>query len=527
MAPRRRSAANVPAAAAPAAEVTPPADPAAANRDSDSDFSGSEVSEDEGDEQSPMDTSEDAHLSESSQEVEALNRLLAIFTVEDEEEEDFEIGGVGNPTKEDLQKLLSRRKKRLVAKARTLGMIHARFNDAVLQMKQIRLERSLIEDALKRLTGQKEDLLAAVTQECEDIQKDITSIKQSLAFGYEDDEVPQAAEKVEEAPSAKFSVKWNKNDPEHCALYRIFGEEYIPLVEDTQEVDFSKVKKKTFKDSPELDLDVSSLPVEDMVREIARRVVKFRDDFERVFRRNLSDDLFDKMAWDYMPSAISKAGLAKEYQELIMDFPLKQRTWKQVVLSLNKALKFELLEAHLADGGTHGETEAFTQRLTPLIEAAKFPDDGCSVLIKALGNHLSDVGFQATIKEYGSFDEVKSFKKYLEFLTKTPGAMEGSKTNHTLYFIKKYGGKAGAQAADRSQGKPRQEYSDRAPASVLQKRPSPGRDHREQDRKDRDRKGRVYKKPRPGRTALCTYSDKCIKKRLRHELEDCYHWQDD
>ncbi|KAF9575987.1 hypothetical protein EC968_000950 [Mortierella alpina] len=58
----------------------------------------------------------------------------------------------------------------------------------------------------------------------------------------------------------------------------------------------TKVKKKTFKDSPELDLDVSSLPVEDMVREIARRVVKFRDDFERVIRRNLSDDIFDKMA---------------------------------------------------------------------------------------------------------------------------------------------------------------------------------------------------------------------------------------
>ncbi|KAF9283956.1 hypothetical protein BGZ68_004990, partial [Mortierella alpina] len=143
----------------------------------------------------------------------------------------------------------------------------------------------------------------------------------------------------------------------------------------------------------------------------------------------------------------------------------------------HKPLKFELLEAHLADEVLTARPEvgetflAFTQRLTPLIEAAKFPDDGCTVLIKALGNHLSDVGFQARIKEYDSFDEVKSIKKYLEFLTKTPGAMEGSKTDHSLYFIKKYGGKAGAQAADRSQGKSRSEYSYKASAPVLQKWP--------------------------------------------------------
>ncbi|KAF9922106.1 hypothetical protein BGZ67_010721, partial [Mortierella alpina] len=95
-------------------------------------------------------------------------------------------------------------------------------------------------DSYKRLellhhTAQKEDLLSVVTQECEAIQKDIATIKQSLAFGYEEDEAPQESEKVEEAPKAKFSVKWDKNNPEHCALYHIFGEEYIPLIEDTQE----------------------------------------------------------------------------------------------------------------------------------------------------------------------------------------------------------------------------------------------------------------------------------------------------
>ncbi|KAG0012224.1 hypothetical protein BGZ81_001707 [Podila clonocystis] len=115
-----------------------------------------------------MDTDEESHFSESSQEVDALNQLLTTFTIEDEEEEDFEIGGVGNPTKEDLQKLLS-----------------------LIQMKQIRVEQSRFEKSMQKLTAQQEDLLSAITQECEDIRKDITSIQQSLTFGYEEDEAPQ------------------------------------------------------------------------------------------------------------------------------------------------------------------------------------------------------------------------------------------------------------------------------------------------------------------------------------------------
>ncbi|KAF9553960.1 hypothetical protein EC968_010017, partial [Mortierella alpina] len=154
-------------------------------------------------------------------------------------------------------------------------------------------------------------------------------------------------------------------------------------------------------------------------------------------------------------------------------------------------------------------------RLKPLIEAAKFPDDGCSILIKALGNHLSDVGFQATIKEYGSFDEVKSIKKYLEFLSKTPGAMEGSKTDHTLYFLKKYGGKAGAQVAGRSQSKPRSDYPDRAQSSTQVKRPSSST-----NKKDRD-----FKKQRSNpEDPVCTYSKKCRENSYRHAKEDCFHW---
>ncbi|KAF9974670.1 hypothetical protein BGZ75_000749, partial [Mortierella antarctica] len=269
---------------------------------------------------------------------------------------------------------------RLKRRAKMVNVIHARFSDIVRQIKQIHLERFL--------------------------RKDMDSLKLFILQGYNEktDRAPGRSTQAYESQSAKFSFKWDKNYPEHCALHRVFGEELLK----GQEVDF--------KDSTILDLNVSSLQVEDMVQGVAIRIVKFRDDFERWCRWYLSDDLMDKLAWDYMPSALSKVGLAKDYQELIKELPIEKRTWKQVVVCLNKALKTELLEAHLADEVLTarpkvGETFlAFTQCLIPWSSPLNSPDDGCSVLIKALGNHLSDVSFQATIEEYGSFDEVRSIK---------------------------------------------------------------------------------------------------------------------
>ncbi|KAG0195217.1 hypothetical protein BGX28_001983, partial [Mortierella sp. GBA30] len=57
----------------------------------------------------------------------------------------------------------------------------------------------------------------------------------------------------------------------------------------------------------------------------------------------------------------------------------------------------------------------------------------------------------------------------------------------------KYGGKAGAYAADRSQGKTRSDYSVRAHAPAQAKRPYAGDDTRDENRRDQNRK-----KPRSG-----------------------------
>ncbi|KAF9950736.1 hypothetical protein BGZ72_007655 [Mortierella alpina] len=164
-----------------------------------------------------------------------LNELLANFRLSDEEDEDFVVGGVDNPTKDDLQNLLSRYQGRLKRRAKMVGVIHARFNDTVSQIRQIRLERSVLEDAVK-VTVMKEDMLAVLTQQCKSLRRDMDSLKLSILQGYNED-VESSVEQgspAEDTLPINFSVKWNKNGPEHCALHRVFGEEYTGQGDSTQ-----------------------------------------------------------------------------------------------------------------------------------------------------------------------------------------------------------------------------------------------------------------------------------------------------
>ncbi|KAF9428308.1 hypothetical protein BGZ94_002815, partial [Podila epigama] len=333
---------------------------------------------------------------------------------------------------------------------------------------------------------------------CFALRQDESSLKLSIQEGFKDVDVAPPMSQDIEAPTSKFYVKWDKSNPEHCVLHKVFGEEYIPLVEGTDQIDYSKVKKKSLEDLPVLDLNVSSFPVEDMIKEVALRIVRFRNAFELWCRWHLTDDLIDRLAWYYMPRALVKAGLAKDYGDLIKELPIEERTWKQVVVCLNKVLKTEYLEVYLADKvltarPKAGETfQDFARRLIRLVEAANFPGDGCSIFIKALKNHLPDVSVQATLKEYGSFDEIKS---------------------------QRYGGRAGSQAAERSH---RMAYwsdlQEKSQDSYQAKRFHAGDDSGD----------KVSKKPRSfDRKDICTYSKKCIDKKLRHEREDCHHWQKD
>ncbi|KAK3808802.1 MAG: hypothetical protein J3Q66DRAFT_392244 [Benniella sp.] len=480
------------------------------------------------DQESGEDSDEEAipKPTKASKEIEALNELFMMFTLSDDEDDELEIRGEGQPTVDELVKLLESHQKRRVKKLNDRALLVVRLRTAKVRLSGIQLEKSIKEDALKKLVQQKEALSETLSEEIAELEADITSLKSALEASGWHKEVRPASPARSEEPN-KITIRWNPSIPEHDALHRIFKEDNIPVLEDSNEVDYSKVKKRMFAGAPTLDLDMAKVPLEDLITTLATKVVTFRTDFRRFYLWSLTDVLFDRMAWDYMAASLTKVhGLANDYSDLITAIPMKERNWTNVVACLNKALKFEMLEAKLADEvlkirPKKGETVlGFAQRLKPLLEAAEFSDSGCSLLIRALGNHLSDIGFQATIKEFGSFDKVKSMKQYLKFLENTPGAFEGSKTDCLQWFAEKYSGKTGAQSFERQQAQSKKDQDDR-PSN-----PHGSKRHRF-DKQNKDHGNKRLRQDSEVDPAICTYSENCKINKRRHPKEKCFFWMKD
>ncbi|KAF9199566.1 hypothetical protein BGZ59_003891 [Podila verticillata] len=247
----------------------------------------------------------------------------------------------------------------------------------------------------------KQMLYMAFKVRLNDVTTDLTS---TLSSKKKKDNAGTEALKVDDC-----IVKWDPSNSVHIAIKAVYKIDHIPII-----------------------------------KEIAKRVVKFKEDIKQVLRLHLTDNLFDKVAWLYLPMSLVKIRLAKDYETAIAQTPVEDWTWDKAIKALHKSIKFKSVSSKVADIITkmhpeHGETMCmFSDHLFLLMEAANMDDNDCSWLVKLLGCYLSDVSMQVTMNKYKSLDNIKSIKEYLEFLHETPGAIEGNRTDHTAWFLSQF-----------------------------------------------------------------------------------------
>lgn len=309
-------------------------------------------------------------------------------------------------------------------------------------------------------------------------------------------------------------VKWDPADPLHVAIKAVYKIDHIPIIKGTKAIDITKLKHVELKNQPILEVDRTTLSNDKDVAllEIAKKVVKFKEDLKRALRLHLTDELFDRVAWSYMPMSLVKIGLAKDYETAIALTPVEERSWEKAIEALHKSIKFESVSSKVADIVTkmrpeRGETmRAFSDRLLPLMEAANMDDTDCSWLVKPLGCYLSDVGMQATMNKYKSLDNIKSIKAYLEFLHETPGAVEGNRTEHTTWFLSQFKANVGTTTTEQ----------DRPP-----KRPHQGNDDRRRSKSQSS--GSQSSGNSSGSSTDCHYTEACKNTSKPHHYKQCYH----
>ncbi|KFH63190.1 hypothetical protein MVEG_11225 [Podila verticillata NRRL 6337] len=284
----------------------------------------------------------------------------------------------------------------------------------------------------------KQMLYMAFKVRLNDVTTDLTS---TLSSKKKKDNAGTEALKVDDC-----IVKWDPSNSVHIAIKAVYKIDHIPIIKGTKNINVTKLKHVELKNQPTLEVNWMTLSNDKdlALLEIAKRVVKFKEDIKQVLRLHLTDNLFDKVAWLYLPMSLVKIRLAKDYETAIAQTPVEDWTWDKAIKALHKSIKFKSVSSKVANIITkmhpeHGETMCmFSNHLFLLMEAANMDDNDCSWLVKLLGCYLSDVSMQVTMNKYKSLDNIKSIKEYLEFLHETPGAIEGNRTDHTAWFLSQF-----------------------------------------------------------------------------------------
>ncbi|KAG0028196.1 hypothetical protein BGZ83_005108, partial [Gryganskiella cystojenkinii] len=195
------------------------------------------------------------------------------------------------------------------------------------------------EKAINELHKHKDTLRKEVNVQLKHLQEALDDVENILKFqfNYQESKNGSATEETQGSAISLESeplkpkvddcvIKWDPSNPIHAALKSVFKMEHIPIIRGTQEIDVSKIKHVELKNQPILDFDLpKTSSKDDAVMEIAKKVVKFKEDIERALKLHLTDALFDMLAWTYLPASLTKIGLAKDFDIEIAKYPVEKR----------------------------------------------------------------------------------------------------------------------------------------------------------------------------------------------------------
>ncbi|KAI8347005.1 hypothetical protein B0O80DRAFT_502976 [Mortierella sp. GBAus27b] len=234
-----------------------PKEPTTSTSQSREEDSATEDSEQESEQESETSSSaSEAQESEPSssantiQEVESLNTLFTLLDVRRSWKTGMNHITQTEPSKEDLIKTLQYQEKLLQNRTQCPSTLLIRFRSSKWRLDKIQLEESVKDDALTKLRNLKDKTLQSTN--CLDsphpnrLRKNLMNTRTQSSGANPSRSTP---------PSTRSSTRTTSQSTRKL------------------EVDYSKIKKRIFKGAPMLDLDVSKFPIEDMIRELATRVI--------------------------------------------------------------------------------------------------------------------------------------------------------------------------------------------------------------------------------------------------------------
>ncbi|KAF9189778.1 hypothetical protein BGZ49_003775 [Haplosporangium sp. Z 27] len=226
-------------------------------------------------------------------------------------------------------------------------------------------------------------------------------------------------------------IPFDDANPKHAALKQAYKLTLIPIKDEvSKEIDFDRISLIPFKNYPELTIDLSKVPDEKVSITLARKIMTFLDAFEAHLISWVNRDIFDDVAWRYMPQSLLKTEFHTRFKNTIMEPKYGNRNWTQVKRCVKEIFHLYTHQAeltaqlfaicHKAKEGAH----LYAERIEILVKASGVPDV-LSCLVDTLISSFPDVGRETVKKELDTRGEM-SVSELLTLLRSTPSLLAGT-----------------------------------------------------------------------------------------------------
>ncbi|KAF9427757.1 hypothetical protein BGZ76_002204 [Entomortierella beljakovae] len=283
-----------------------------------------------------------------------------------------------------------------------------------------------------------------------------------------------------------LDISPDDTNPKHNLLVQLLEIDTIPVHDlVTKEINYDNLRLVLFEDAPELEIDLTKVKESHQLGVvIATTLTKFLRRFYKFYIGQLTECLFDDLAWKYMERALVKAEVDERYSRLIILPKYGNRNWDQAQACFYDIFVSENIKSDF-------RKQLYTIMPAPKEDAYDY-GDRIEVLLSASGVNEQDPGLIANVlssfppagqekirSHFKDIKLIKSVRSILNFLTTYPSVMEGQAMDIYAWHTTKYGKptykvqadtKAGSSAGHFYQriGQKRKRNSDRGSAKCKQ-----------------------------------------------------------
>ncbi|KAF9177464.1 hypothetical protein BGZ50_008747, partial [Haplosporangium sp. Z 11] len=174
-----------------------------------------------------------------------------------------------------------------------------------------------------------------------------------------------------------------------------------------------------------------------------KQVIDFLISFKSFYQSRLTKDLFQDVAWTYMPGALRKVEADRQFEYLIRLVPIRQRKWSKIESCLMTIFRFNGMKKEIVTQlcrikPKQGEDmHSYVDRIEGLISASRASDMGQTLVI-TIAASLPDAGQAQIINKFQKDLQDIDLKTLLAYMRSNDSLLHGKRSDSRAWVMDKY-----------------------------------------------------------------------------------------